>query len=93
MPDVLKVRRTTSLLKKSNLDSNEAGFDGLSSRLESARRLESPKESTAAKRVIANLDDYNSLPDRQSAYRCFHLTETRLPGIVSDLIPRSSPVV
>ena len=43
-------------------------------------------EAAAKKQLAAHMEKLNALPEDQSAYHEFHLTETALCGIVSDLL-------
>jgi len=83
-----QVSRTRSLLvtarlKKSTLDPADLKFCCPISQIPFASNL---VERAAASRFVHHCDEHGLLPDRQSAYRRYHSTETAVVIVYNDIV-------
>ena len=71
------------LLKKSTLDPDDLCSYRPISNLTFVSKM---VERVVAVRLLKHVDSYNLLPERQSAYRRFHSTETAIAVVHNDLV-------
>ena len=83
VPTPLKVSHIMPIPKIRNLDSSDASNLRPVSNLSAVGKL---PENAVARRLIAHLEENDLAQRGQSAYKCFHSTETALLLVLSDLI-------
>ena len=83
VPSLMKAAYITPILKKSDMDSTDAKSYRQISNVSVVSKL---LERLVVKQLMNYLHDNHLLPDRQSAYRAFHSTETAVLRVLSDIM-------
>ena len=83
VPSRMKVAHITPVLKKTDLDPTDARSYRPISNLSVLSKL---LERLVAKQLVTYLRDNSLLPDRQSAYRSHHSTETAVLRVLADIL-------
>src|SRR6218665_3254150 len=82
-PTIFKIATITQLLKKPGLDTTDVRSHRPISNLSVLSKM---LERVVSKQLVNYLNINRLFPDRQSAYRAFHSTETVLADILSDIL-------
>ena len=83
VPSLMKAAYITPILKKTDMDTTDAKSYRPISNLSVVSKL---LERLVSKQLMNYLRDNQLLPDRQSAYRAFHSTETAVLRVLSDIL-------
>src|SRR6218665_1158094 len=83
VPTIFKIATITPLLKKPGLDTADVRSHRPISNLSVLSKM---LERVVSKQLVNYLNINQLFPDRQSAYRAFHSTETVLADILSDIL-------
>jgi len=83
VPSRMKSAYITPILKKAGMDMTDLKSYRLISNLSVLSKL---LERLVAKQLVAYLKDNDLLPDRPSAYRAHHSTETAVLRVLSDIL-------
>src|SRR6218665_2574952 len=83
VPTIFKIATITPLLKKPGLDTADVRSHRPISNLSVLSKM---LERVVSKQLVNYLNINELFPDRQSAYRAFHSTETVLADILSDIL-------
>jgi len=79
----MKSAYVTPILKKAGMDSADPTSYRPISNLSVLSKL---LKQLVSQQLVAYLKDNDLLPDRQSAYRAYHSTETAVLGVLSDIL-------